>query len=367
MNPKTTTEKLDFNQVAEQLAPKMEGILDFFGIEFQKSGNRIILPCPIHGSGKDNSLNIFLSGEKRGGNFVCWTKHCEQEIGNNVLFLVRYLLEQHTNKKVNIPATLHFLESNFELQKSVAEAKGEYDYFLESDDDDEEQSYQLSRDSIRRDLKIPSIYFLRRGFKQETLNYFDVGTCFKKNYQMYGRSVVPVYNLDGTGFVGCVGRSQYEKCPICNYYHSDNIQCPNNAAQNLIFHKWINSKGFRAGNHLYNSWNVREHVSNTDSVVLVEGQGDVWRLHEADVRCGLGVFGDKLTKRQFNILNKLGVQNVYLAFDNDAAGQKCTERVTEALNGYFNTFQIDFPKKDIGEHSSEELRNIFHDYRDCWK
>jgi 5S rRNA maturation endonuclease (ribonuclease M5) len=360
-------EKLNFDAITAQLVPRAEEILKHFRVDYSKNGNRLILPCPIHGSDNFNSLNVYLDGEKRKGNFVCWTKHCEQS-GDSFLFIIKALLQKNTSKKVTIYSAVDFLEKHFGIDRKVEVKEPEYDFFLEPEkEQEEEQSFQVSRDAVRRDLEIPSMYFIKRGFKAETLNYFDVGSCNKKGYQMYRREVVPVYNLAGTGLVGYVGRSRYEQCPICGYYHNKNIQCPHNTSVAMIFHKWINSSGFRAGNHLYNSWNAKEHISNTDSIVLVEGQGDVWRLHEAGIYCAAGCFGDKITKRQFNILNKLGVQNIYLAFDNDDAGRICTHKSIELLTGYFNVHPVKLIKKDIGEHSIEELKEIFYDYRTCWK
>ena len=119
--------------------------------------------------------------------------------------------------------------------------------------------------------------------------------------QMRNRVVAPVYDDDFECMVGCVGRIMHED------YNG---------------RKWVNSKKFYAGAWLYGYWLSREHIKNSRMAVLVEGQGDVWRLWEAGIKNVVGMFGSGLTDTQIRILETSGATTLVLLPDNDEAGAK---------------------------------------------
>ena len=60
----------------------------------------------------------------------------------------------------------------------------------------ERQTSNISRKQIQSTINIPAEYYLGRGYSEETLETFDIGTCFAKNKPMSGRVVVPIYDED---------------------------------------------------------------------------------------------------------------------------------------------------------------------------
>lgn len=73
---------------------------------------------------------------------------------------------------------------------------------------------------------------------------------------------------------------------------------------------------------------AKEAIRSQDEVILVEGNMDVVASHQAGVKNVIAVSGTALTLDQLKILSRL-TKNVKLAFDQDAAGIKATERAIE--------------------------------------
>jgi DNA primase len=91
---------------------------------------------------------------------------------------------------------------------------------------------------------------------------------------------------------------------------------------------------------------------------LVEGQGDVIRLHEAGVRNAVGIFGSHLSDSQVFLLQKSGALNIIVMTDNDEAGEKCRLETKEKLKYSFNIFDVITPTNDIGDMSVGEINEI---------
>jgi 5S rRNA maturation endonuclease (ribonuclease M5) len=178
---------------------------------------------------------------------------------------------------------------------------------------------------------------------------------------MFMRVVVPVYDITGKYLIGCVGRSINPECVLCGRYHAGNRACPSNPIEEKWARKWVNSTGFNTGNHLYNIWNAAEPAKEKQKLILVEGQGDVWRLYEAGIFNVVGLFGNKLTDNQFALIESLGITDIYIALDIDEEGLKGRGKVREKLAMYYNLHDIDLTAKDVGDMSDADIRITFKD------
>lgn len=351
---------LDFYSANKLIVENIEVILNYFNIEYKEFKNRICLNCPIHGSSRTNSMSIFTDGNTSVGNFVCWTNHCELDIGKGVINLVQFLLNEKTGKNNSIQEVSNFIKSITGKEiGNISFEETERKKFIKSVYNKVENfNPTISRNQVRINLKIPSDYYLSRGFSKEILSRYDIGFCFKKQDELFMRTVVPVYN-DDFKLIGRLGRSIFNQCIICNKYHDKNRMCPTNSIEEIWASKWRNSLGFNTGNYLYNLWYAKKHIQQKQSVILVEGCGDILRLEEAEIKIGLGLFGLELTDKKLEILNSLGIMNVYLVLDSDCAGKEAAEKILNKIKNYFNTSVIEIKNKDVGETSVSETRNIF--------
>jgi DNA primase len=79
---------------------------------------------------------------------------------------------------------------------------------------------------------------------------------------------------------------------------------------------------FKKGALLYGLDRARTAIRDTGEVVVVEGYMDVLALHQTGFPNAVAALGANLTTEQADLLTRLDVQRVLLAFDADEAGQR---------------------------------------------
>lgn len=325
------------SSISNELLNVLPVLFNYFEIDAVEYPNRYSFPCPVHGGDSPEGCSIFTDGLTRKGNWQCWTAHCEEEYTNNLFGFVRGCLCAKRNKKVSMNQAADFClniinkkiddleDGGFEKTKSA----NVIEYFNRKI---ERAPTDLTRDQIRSKIDIPSKYFLGRGFSENVLNTFDVGDCVSENLPMRKRAVVPIYDEDGK-YLGCVGRSK------------DNETKP----------KWLHSKGFKK-NVLYGLNIAHKYIKESSSVILVEGQGDVWRMHEAGFKNCVGIFGSSLNEDQLLLLEQSGALDVVVLTDSDDAGNKAYEQILKKCGRRFNYYRPKISSKDVGDMSIDKIK-----------
>lgn len=311
-----------------------------FQIPYEKFDNRVCFSCPVHGGDNPSGACIFTDGTRSRGNWVCWTHGCEKEHGKNIIGFVKGCLQSKSNKKVSFPEAidfcLNFLNRKLEsipdehICQTIHDLNKIADIIME---EPEKPSVKIKREDVINGLHIPSKYFTNRGYKPETLVAFDVGECYNYGKQMYNRAVAPIYD-ENLNYVGCAGRSLDESNKK---------------------YKWINSKGFKQSRYLYGVWITKSHIQKSSTAILVEGQGDVWRLYEAGIKNAVGIFGADLGDDQLTALEELGILNLVILTDTDEAGQKALQSILKKCGRRFNYCIPKISSKDIGEMTIEQV------------
>jgi DNA primase len=220
----------------------------------------------------------------------------------------------------------------------------------------ETHNKDITRKIVRKSLSIPSKYFLDRSFGSEILDRYDVGTCSNKNKEMYGRAVVPIYDITYKYVVGCSGRSVYEKCSKCKHYHDHAEDCPR-SEELWKYCKWKHNKDFKSQNHLYNFWFAKDSILDSSQVILVESPGNVWRLEEEGIHNSVAMFGSSLSDRQKILLDGSGAMNIIILTDNDDAGDKAAKIIEEKCKNTYKVKRISITKSDVAEMTKEEINN----------
>lgn len=178
------------------------------------------------------------------------------------------------------------------------------------DEHKEEKSFDLD---LIWDYNKPPKEFLDREYSIDTLKYFRVGLSDSDEI------VIPYYD----SFKTLENLLGYQKR---RYTDRGRIVC--------------NSKGFNKKDYLYNLDYSQNYT------ILVEGQSDVWRLHQFGFNaCAL--MGSSLSDDQILKLSKF--ERVYLALDNDYTGRYTTEICNEKLRNYTNILLVPYTTKDPGE------------------
>lgn len=332
--------KLTSNQISsinEELFNILPNLLNHFNIDYVEYPNRFAFPCPVHSGDNPEGCCVFTDGTTKVGNWKCWTSHCEEDYTNNLFGFVRGILSQEKNKKLSLNEVANFclkflkkdMEDLIDGKTNNNHSVGIIEIFNKKI---ERTHLNLSRDDIRSRIKIPSEYYMKRGYTSEILNIFDVGECCSTNQPMAGRVVVPVYDEEYK-YVGCVGRS----------------------VNNSMSPKWLHSKGFKK-NVLYGLNVAHKYIEESGSVILVEGQGDVWRMHEAGLKNCVGIFGASINDDQLLLLEQSGALDVIILTDSDEAGNKAYEQIAKKCGRRFNLYRPQISTKDVGEMSVEQIQ-----------
>mgnify|MGYP003624546532 FL=1 len=333
---KTLTKNQIF-QICENLFERLPDLFRSLDIEYVEYPNRFSFACPVHGGDNPEGCSVFTDGLTSKGNWQCWTNHCEDDFTNSLLGFVRGALSQNRDRKVSMNEAAAYCSNFFnisiedldKIEERQHRSLNVVDVFNKKID---RNILSISRDEIRSKIQIPSEYYIGRGYQSETLDMFDVGFCLEKNRPMSGRVVVPIYD-EGYNYIGCVGRA------------TDGNMNP----------KWLHSKGFRKS-ILYGLNIASEYIKESSSVILVEGQGDVWRMHEAGLKNCVGIFGSSINEDQLLLLEQSGALNVIILTDSDEAGTKACEQIIKKCGRRFNYYRPDISTKDVGEMSIEQIK-----------
>lgn len=374
MNKKKTFRSYDQSQLkvlSDHLCDQIEPLLDALGItDYKDVGKMISMSCPIHDGDNESAFNLYHQGDNYRGNWKCRTHKCEETFKGSIIGFIRGCLSQ-SKFGWNKPGddVCSFQEA---IDFATSFLKEDLDSFKTSNKNIEKNNFVntvkyistektkpvsvVTRSVIKKSLDIPSKYFINRGFSTETLNKYDVGECSTEGKEMYGRAVVPIYDIEYKHMIGCSGRSIYDLCQSCNTYHPENLECPesNNAWK---YSKWKHSFGFKSQEHLYNYWFAKDHIKKTNTVILVESPGNVWRLEEAGIHNSVAIFGSSLADKQKMLLDISGAMTIITIMDNDEAGKAAAKQIYGKCYRTYNIKNIELNNhNDIGSMTIEEVK-----------
>jgi 5S rRNA maturation endonuclease (ribonuclease M5) len=328
---------MDLHKIKSKLNEKSEEVFSKLGMKYEVLGDNIYCNCPVH-EGSDNPRAFSFSKDK--GIWKCWTRDCQQEYRNDIFGIIRGSLSRETGKDVGFSEALkwscQFLGVSSKV-KSESTLPDESDFHklvnaIKSDVITQKECEEIKLDYCS---DLPSKYFLGRGFKESTLNYFEVGDCHERTSKLFDRSIIPIHNDDGTKVIACIARAIKE-------YKTPKFL--------------ITPKGFDKRFFFYNYHRALEHINKTSSVILVEGQSDVWRLYEAGIYQAVSLFGRTLSKEQEHKLHKLSITQVIVLLDNDQAGRESKVQIQRQLSRMYKLSFPKIPTKDVGDMSVDNIR-----------
>jgi DNA primase len=328
---------MELKKIKKLLGNNIELILSELNVEFEKNGENITCPCPVHGSDSPNSFSY--STDKNI--WSCWSRRCQDEYSNDIIGLIQGILSGDEEEDIGFSKALTWacnvlnIDNNSVFVDKAVEEDG--DEFVEmvgmfaKEEEIVQEDEQVSMDCT---LSHPSEYFRKRGFKKETLGYFEVGDCNQKKSTMVQRAIIPIYNLVGEKIVAYIGRS----------------------TKDYIMPKFLFTKGFNKRRYLYNYHNAINKARETSTLFITEGQGDVWKLHEAGVMNAIGIFGKSLSEQQKRILEQSGVTRLVILTDNDQAGRESKIQIQRQMSRMFKVVFPRMSRKDVGDMTVKQIR-----------
>lgn len=177
--------------------------------------------------------------------------------------------------------------------------------------------------SVWKDIECPILhkYMRERGFTKETADYFSIG--FATDGFLDGRITIPIDSVGGE-IVSIVGRLPYNDCLSGE-------------------RKYINLKGVKLNQTVYNISRAIESIKATKRVFVVEGYMSVFRLHQWGYDNAVALMGASISDAQVKILLKLGVEIVVIG-DNDPAGKRLNQAVINRCSKISKTTALDISK-----------------------
>jgi 5S rRNA maturation endonuclease (ribonuclease M5) len=347
---------------------KIEDLLDYFEIEYKHNNHSMVsMCCPIHNGDNPSAVNIYHEGDNYRGNWKCRTHGCDKIFRSSIIGFIRGVLSSKKYNWINDgDQTATFAEAIEFATKFVGQSLNDYKVDNETKEKKqfaqiiekvtqkpEKLNLQITRNQVKSILKIPAQYYIDRGYSTKILEKYDIGLCDRPNKEMSNRVVAPIYDDNREFVIGCTGRSIFPKCPKCSLYHNDTAPCPQE--YQWQYPKWKHSSGLKTQNVLYNMWFAKEHIKQTNTVIIVESPGNIWRLEENGIHNSVAIFGTTLSDRQKIILDSSGAMKLIIIMDNDDAGIEATKKIIDKCN---RTYQIHIPtisKNDIGEMNSDEI------------
>lgn len=324
---------MDLNQIKKKLNENYDLVFNKLGITYEKLGDNIYSTCPIHNE-SDNPRAFSYSASR--GLWKCWTRDCQCEYKNDIFGIILGVLSKQNGVELQFKDALKWSCDLLNINKSIQITKEQPKEDLTDIISIFSASYcEKKTNTIEYKPKEISSYFIDRGFRKETLEYFEVGVD-QNVHSMKDRAIIPIHDESGTKIVGLIGRSIKEyKMPKFLLY----------------------PKGFDKRFYLYNYHRAIKRASETSTLFITEGQGDVWKLYEAGVHNAISIFGKTIAKEQEEILHKLPITHLVILTDNDQAGRESKIQIKRQFN---RMYKLSFPQiygKDVGEMSTQQIQS----------
>lgn len=312
-----TKRQISPSQVNSIIVQNLPQIVDALELNLRDGNGRLTGCCPVHLGDSPKAFTIY----KDDGRWFCWSRHCEEDVGHNMIQLICHLKQWKYHEAIKWLEQFHYDPTYVVRSEIKAEVK-----------------HDKTRVDIRKELQIPAKYYLTKGFDRNLLNDYDIGYCSNPNHAMFGRVVFPIYNISGE-FVGYTGRTIY---PISN-------KNP----------KWQHYQ-IKTSNHLYNLNRAYEAIQKTQTIILVESCANTLRLVQNGIENCVGTFGAHLTRNQEILIECTPAQKIVVLFDPDDAGKKAAKRIMTKYGGKYNVSipNTDFLHDDIGAATDDEIQQV---------
>lgn len=327
---------MNLKQLKKHLNNNAELVFEKLGMECEVFNDNIYSTCPVH-EGSDNPRAFSFCPER--GIWKCWTRDCQEEHSNDIFGLILGVLSERCGEELEFKDALRWITKEFSVYTTRGPETKEVideDYFsYVTKHINTKQKTNIDQEiELNFSAKVPSSYFYERNFKKTTLKYFSVGDSNEIGI-MKDRAVIPIHNDDGSKIVAVIGRSVKEyKQPKFLFYPT----------------------GFNKRFYLYNYHNAISTARKTSCLYILEGQGDVWRMHEAGVQNAVSIFGKNISQEQMNKITKLPVTRLIILTDNDQAGRESKVEIQRKLS---RMYKLTFPQllqKDVGDMSVKEIK-----------
>lgn len=328
-------------------------------ISIIKKGKNFVCLCPFH---NDTNPSMVISQEKQI--YKCFS--CGA--GGNALTFVKNYEKISLNEAIKKLANKAGVEIDYYENNKVDQKDVYLEYYNLNDYALNLFQYLIKETNNQKVLE----YINKRNYSKDLITKFKIGfldnantltNLFKsKEYDLNNAVEIGLLKLvDNKYFDSFSNRIIY---PIINEYDKI-VGFTARAIDDDTQPKYLNSpesKIFDKSSILYNLNNAKESATRLKTIYLVEGPNDVIAFDKAGYSNSVCVMGTALTIQHLNLLKKLKINNLVIAFDDDEAGINATLKAAYLLkDANFIVSSISFNSLDpddfLKEHGLNEFKN----------
>ncbi len=304
INFKELRAKLDF-----------EKILKYYGVEVKRKGNQHHGFCPLpNHNGKKNSPSFSANLEK--GIFQCFG--CGAK-GNALEFAAMM-------EKVNVEDGAAFRTVAIELQKRFCPEleNGAKPKAAQSPPKAEVPKERPTVVNVPLDFELKGLdakhpYLLKRGFTQETIDHFGLGSCSRG--MLKDRVAIALHDHDSK-LIGYAGRVVDDSTITAD---NPRYRFPGERERDgKVFE-------FRKTLFLYNGFRFKTPL---DDLIVVEGFASVWWLFQNGLPHTVATMGADCSERQAALIVSLvkPMGRVWMMPDGNEAGERCALAILRQIS-----------------------------------
>ena len=296
-----------------------------------------------------------------------WKDFSSGKGGNVIAFLMEH--EQYS-----YPQAIRYLADKYNIEIIETELTDK-----QKDDNNLKEKLFLICDFVKNYFKtqfnesnfgrtIARTYFDERGFDNETLEKFDIGSLGSEKYNLRDHCLSSGYNIEDLEVLGLVSantqmdiyrsRLIFPIKSISGRTIGFGARILDNNKKSAKYINSPDSKIYNKSNVLFGLYNSKNEIVKKDNCLISEGYTDVMRFHQIGINNIVSSSGTALTVNQISLIRRL-TKNVTMLFDSDKAGVNATERAVELLLS--QGMNIDICILPDGEDPDSFARNKTHD------
>jgi len=327
----------DREEISAKLQCIVEELFDILGITSEEYNigdyeARGVAPCHDGANNPTSFCYYFDSGL-----WMCYSEECHKEYGADLVGLISAC------KRCSVQESLEFAEnllSGKTIDFNSINYKRVARHIAKPDLWKEHHVQEFYEPAILNKLSSPDPYAKKRGLSVELVK--SMGGGIASAGSLHHRFVLPIYNI-ASNIVGFTGRTL-----------DDNLCVP----------KWLHApRHLKKGLNLFNIQNAFEAAQKSKTMIVVEGPIDAIKMMMAGYYNVVALLGTSISDGQITLLSRCNVCKVFLAMDNDKAGNKSTFAIAMKLNRALfdhETLQPPDNKKDWGECEPQDIKNAIN-------
>jgi DNA primase len=297
--------------------------------------------CLIHGGDNKSAFRF----NKDTNTWVCFTHKCHDIHGNDLIGLVMAITGRDFMAAVDY--LKQFVPNTEDIDYVSFKRTREIETFIRSCETVNIKPKSVNESSLKSFRSLGADFFIRQGFKQSTMDYFEIG---------YGWT-------DKNGLVRCVIPIRDEKGELVAYSLRDTT---NNIIEEDF--KYILTPGFNKQGCLYNLNNAKKFGAKLP-LIIVEGFKSVWRLHEYGIKNVVATMGSSITEGQQLLMYLYALKGAVVFFDNDKAGVEGTIKACNDFSGKLDirpVFIQEVDEEGAGLDPADLTKEQVYEYLDTY-